>query len=70
MIALFRAMHDLWAADPAFVDLVSRLRAGCAEFDTWWAAHDVGIATFRDEDPAPPGARPSALRLHDLAGER
>ena len=45
MVALFRATHDLWAADPAFVDLVARLRAGCEEFDAWWAAHDVGAAT-------------------------
>ena len=45
MVALFRATHDLWAADPAFVDLVARLRAGCVEFDVWWAAHDVGAAT-------------------------
>jgi len=44
MIALFRATHDLWAADPAFVSLVARIRAGCAEFDAWWAAHDVGAA--------------------------
>ncbi len=45
MVALFRATHDLWAADPAFVDLVARLHAGCVEFDAWWAAHDVGAAT-------------------------
>ena len=32
MVALFRATHDLWAADPAFVDLVARLRLGCVEF--------------------------------------
>ena len=44
MVALFRATHDLWAADPAFIDLVGRLRAGCVEFDAWWAAHDVGAA--------------------------
>ena len=45
MVALFRATHDLWAGDPAFVDLVSRLHAGCVEFDAWWAAHDVGAAS-------------------------
>ena len=44
MVALFRATHDLWAADPAFIDLVARVRAGCVEFDAWWAAHDVGAA--------------------------
>ncbi len=44
MVALFRATHDLWAADPAFVGLVARIRAGCAEFDAWWAVHDIGAA--------------------------
>jgi len=44
MVALFRATHDLWAADPAFVDLIARIRAGCVEFDAWWAAHDIGAA--------------------------
>ncbi len=44
MVALFRATHDLWAADPAFMDLIARIRAGCREFDAWWAAHDVGAA--------------------------
>ncbi len=44
MIALFRATHDLWAADPAFIDLIARIRARCVEFDAWWAAHDIGAA--------------------------
>ena len=42
MVAQFRATHDLWAADPAFIDLLQRLRAGCPEFDGWWEAHDIG----------------------------
>ncbi len=42
MVAEFRATHDFWADDPAFVDLLTRLRAGCAEFGGWWEAHDVG----------------------------
>ena len=42
VVSQFRATHDLWAADPAFVDLLDRLRAGCPEFDTWWDAHDIG----------------------------
>ena len=37
----FRATHDLWAGDPAFVDPLDRLREGCPEFDGWWKAHDV-----------------------------
>ncbi|GLH75890.1 transcriptional regulator [Bradyrhizobium sp. SSBR45G] len=41
MVAQFRATYDLWAGDPAFVDLVARLRRGSREFDELWAAHDV-----------------------------
>jgi transcriptional regulator with XRE-family HTH domain len=42
MVTEFRVMHDLWAGDPAFQDLLERLRAGCPEFEDWWEAHDVG----------------------------
>ena len=42
MVAQFRATHDLWAGDPAFCDLLARLREGCPEFAGWWEAHDVG----------------------------
>jgi transcriptional regulator with XRE-family HTH domain len=42
MVAQFRATHDLWADDPAFVSLLARLRDGCPEFDAWWERHDVG----------------------------
>lgn len=42
MVAQFRATHDLWAGDPAFTDLLCRLRAGCPEFDAWWERHDIG----------------------------
>jgi transcriptional regulator with XRE-family HTH domain len=42
MVAQFRATHDLWAGDPAFVALLRRLRDGCPEFDGWWERHDVG----------------------------
>ena len=41
MVAQFRATHDLWAGDPAFRELLARLRAGCPEFEGWWGAHDV-----------------------------
>lgn len=41
MVALFRSTHDLFAGDPTFIELISRLRAGCREFDTWWSTHDV-----------------------------
>lgn len=41
MIALFRATHDLHASDPAFVELVTRLRSASPQFEKWWNAHDV-----------------------------
>ena len=41
MVAQFRATHDLWAGDPAFVALLQRLREGCPEFDGWWDRHDI-----------------------------
>jgi transcriptional regulator with XRE-family HTH domain len=41
MVAQFRATHDLWAGDPAFRDLLQRLRQGSSEFAAWWEAHDV-----------------------------
>jgi transcriptional regulator with XRE-family HTH domain len=41
MVAQFRATHDLWADDPAFVALLHRLRDGCPEFEAWWERHDV-----------------------------
>ena len=44
VVAQFRATHDLWAGDPAFADLLQRLRRGCPEFAGWWKAHDVRAA--------------------------
>jgi len=41
MVAQFRATHDLWAGDPAFLDLLARLRQGSPELATWWEAHDI-----------------------------
>jgi transcriptional regulator with XRE-family HTH domain len=41
MVAQFRATHDLWAGDPAFLALRERLQAGCPEFSGWWEAHDI-----------------------------
>ena len=41
MVTQFRRTHDLWAGDPAFVDLLARLREGCPEFEAWWGTHDV-----------------------------
>jgi len=45
MVMQFRAAHDLWAGDPAFIDLLARLRSGCREFAAWWEAHDIRGAT-------------------------
>ncbi|MGF6508410.1 transcriptional regulator with XRE-family HTH domain [Paraburkholderia sp. 32] len=41
MIALFRATHDLHADDPAFIELVERVRSRSREFARWWDAHDI-----------------------------
>ena len=41
IVALFRAMHDLWAADPSFLDLLRRLRQGSPEFTMWWETHEI-----------------------------
>ncbi len=41
MVSLFRAAHDLWPGDTAFVALVDRIRARCPEFDAWWSEHGV-----------------------------
>jgi transcriptional regulator with XRE-family HTH domain len=42
MVAQFRTAHDLWAGDPAFAELVARLRGESREFARWWSTHDVG----------------------------
>ena len=41
MVALFRLTYDLWSGDPAFCDLLDKIREGCPEFSTWWKAHDI-----------------------------
>ncbi|MCW5748086.1 MAG: helix-turn-helix domain-containing protein [Alphaproteobacteria bacterium] len=41
IVAQFRATHDLWAGDPAFADLLQRLRAESPEFAMWWRSHDI-----------------------------
>jgi hypothetical protein len=41
MVAQFCKTHDLWAGDPAFVELLDRLRAGSLEFAGWWKSHDI-----------------------------
>jgi hypothetical protein len=44
MVAEFRATHDLWAGNPAFIDLLTRLEASSTEFRKWWATHDIAYA--------------------------
>jgi transcriptional regulator with XRE-family HTH domain len=42
MVAKFRISHDLWAGDPAFLDLVERLQKRSPEFAIWWETHELG----------------------------
>ncbi|MGA1438779.1 MAG: helix-turn-helix transcriptional regulator [Ilumatobacteraceae bacterium] len=68
LIAEFRAATTSVRSDPAWVDLVRRLRDRSAEFATWWAEHDVagfetrirrfdhpaaGLLTFQYQQLAP-----------------
>jgi transcriptional regulator with XRE-family HTH domain len=41
MVAMFRTTYDEWAGDPAFADLLARLREGSPEFVKWWGAHEI-----------------------------
>jgi transcriptional regulator with XRE-family HTH domain len=41
MLAQFRRIADLHAGDPAFQQLIARLRKESKEFAAWWRAHDV-----------------------------
>src|SRR5260370_41781799 len=44
ILAQFRATHDLWAGEPAFRELLERLREGSPEFARWWGVHDIRAA--------------------------
>lgn len=46
MLAQFRAVHDLWAGDPAFAELIDRLRESSSEFGAWWPDHDIRAPVF------------------------
>lgn len=41
MVAQFRATYDMWAHDPAFIELHARLMQDCPEFSAWWQSHDL-----------------------------
>lgn len=43
ILGQFRAAYDLRADDPAFKELLGRLRAGCPEVARWWKKHDVNV---------------------------
>jgi transcriptional regulator with XRE-family HTH domain len=48
MVAQFRATHDIWAGDDAFIALLERVRQASPEFCAWWGAHEVrGVASGR-----------------------
>ena len=49
MVAQFRAMHDLWAGDPAFMGLALTLRERSPDFVRWWDAHGIGSAVATGE---------------------
>ena len=42
MLARFRTTYDLWAGDPAFVELRELLRERCSQFESWWNTHELG----------------------------
>lgn len=44
VVAQFRAAHDLWGGDPAFLDLLERLRGQSPEFAVWWETHDISTS--------------------------
>ncbi|MFE9633420.1 hypothetical protein [Streptomyces sp. NPDC006463] len=44
VVTQFRAAHDLWAGDPAFLELLERLRGQSPEFAVWWETHDISTS--------------------------
>ena len=54
MLALFRATYDLWARDPAFMELHELLCRGSREFARWWQAHEVRPAQAGSKRLHPP----------------
>lgn len=39
--SMVAATHDVWAGDPAFAELLTRLRQGSLEFVKCWEAHEI-----------------------------
>ncbi len=46
VVEQFRAAHDLFENDPAFVDLATQLGGQSAKFRQWWAEHDIATSNF------------------------
>ena len=69
MVAQFRATHDLWAGDPAFSELLDRLRRGSPEFSNWWETHDVRTAAGGRKTPEPSRKGCAVLRVRDLPSQ-
>ena len=61
MLALFRPTYDLWAHDPAFGELLERLRGGSREFARWWQAHEVRPARAGRKQLRRPGQETTTL---------
>ncbi len=69
MVAQFRATHDLWADDPAFVALQRRLREGCPEFRCLVGAPRRPPPRLRPQDAASPDQGRDRLRPRKLPGQ-
>jgi len=50
IVSLFRASYDLWPDDPAFAELLNRVRTQSDAFDAWWSEHEVGAPLFGNKD--------------------
>ena len=55
VVAQFRAAYDLWAGDPAFEEVICRVRSECPELERWWDEHAI----------AEPGSGRKLLHLQD-----
>lgn len=55
MLAEFRPIHDINAADPRFAKLAARLQAESAPFAKWWRQHDIKAGGAGQKTLHPPG---------------
>ncbi len=54
MLAQFRATYDLWAGDPAFLELIRRLQDASPEFVYWWGKHEIRTGAVGQKNLAHP----------------